>query len=456
MSAVRSVLAADSVDLFHRFKYVLVPGLAAWALLFVGTSLRCAFWDCSDVQSDKSGTVVTSHDVGLKMTLSTREPMPTLLLATHSFAALGLVIATLAQKEGVAAAARSETPLAKWRPRHRALGYAILVMLFFMDAAGYAMGRFSSFAHFDTFSVLFALPFAIWLVSIWVTAKAKWLQTHRLLSNMLLKGCIATPLARAGGALLQQFRPDLGIAFGYYGGIGAVTVLIGVWQMVELAAFAREGARARPVAGVLPAILGRRSVFPRSYVDREVTRAEVELLLEAAMWAPFHGSRPPWRFVVMGKAAMEKMQQLTLEFYDRNWQTTGWANGKRGTEEEYRKWRAMTEEEITGRWGPVSFMIAIAMRRQAGSKRIPEWEEAAATACAVQNMHIQAGASPGLACYWSSWHDAFRDSAEMKSFLGMEDEDRCLGLFIVAACDPALKDSRRRAPEAHNSVEWRD
>ena len=43
------------------------------------------------------------------MTLSTREPMPVVLLATHSFAALGLVIATLAQKEGVAAAARSET-----------------------------------------------------------------------------------------------------------------------------------------------------------------------------------------------------------------------------------------------------------------------------------------------------------------------------------------------------------
>ena len=95
MSAVRSVLDADSVDLFHRFKYVLVPGLAAWALLFVGTSLRCALWDCNDVQTDKSGTVVTSHDVGLKMTLSTREPMPTILLATHSFAALGLAGAQL-------------------------------------------------------------------------------------------------------------------------------------------------------------------------------------------------------------------------------------------------------------------------------------------------------------------------------------------------------------------------
>ena len=115
MSGLRTVLAADSVDLFHRFKYVLVPGLAAWALLFVGTSLRCALWDCNDVQTDKSGTVVTSHDVGLKMTLSTREPMPVVLLATHSFAALGLVIATLAQKEGVAAAAQLERAAALYR-----------------------------------------------------------------------------------------------------------------------------------------------------------------------------------------------------------------------------------------------------------------------------------------------------------------------------------------------------
>ncbi len=73
-------------------------------------------------------------------------------------------------------------------------------------------------------------------------------------------------------------------------------------------------------------------------------------------------------------------------------------------------------------------MIAIIMRRQAGSKRIPEWEEAAATACAVQNMHIQATKFPGLACYWSSWHDAYRDSEEHKRFLGMGGEDRSVSL----------------------------
>lgn len=210
-----------------------------------------------------------------------------------------------------------------------------------------------------------------------------------------------------------------------------------------------------PVA-LLPSIRARRSILPRSYIARSVPRATMQRMLEAAMWAPYHGSVPPWRFVVLARQAMVEMQRRTLAFYDQNWREVGWANGKRGSEAEYLKWRRMTEEEIDGRWGPVSFMVAIVMRRQAGSKRMPEWEEAAATACAVQNMHIQACAQAGLACYWSSWHEAARDSEEMREFLGMGAEDKCLGFFMVAACEPSLKDSRTRRPEAHLSVEWRE
>ena len=99
---------------------------------------------------------------------------------------------------------------------------------------------------------------------------------------------------------------------------------------------------------------------------------------------------------------MIDMQRMTLAFYDKHWRETGWADGKHGTEADYLKWRAMTEGEIDGRWGPVSYMVAIVMRRQAGSKRMPEWEEAAATACAVQNMHVQAGAHAGLAWFLCS------------------------------------------------------
>ena len=60
------------------------------------------------------------------------------------------------------------------------------------------------------------------------------------------------------------------------------------------------------------------------------------------MWAPFHGSVPPWRFVVLGRRAMVEMQKMTLEYYDANWREVGWANGKRGTSNldaaEYTKW----------------------------------------------------------------------------------------------------------------------
>ena len=209
----------------------------------------------------------------------------------------------------------------------------------------------------------------------------------------------------------------------------------------------------QPSTGILPCIRNRCSIFPRDYKvgDEPVEKEVVDRLLEAAMWAPFHGPLPPWRFVVLGRDAMVKMQEETLEFYDKNWESAGrWKN-----EEDYCQWRHMTEDEITGRWGPVSYMIAIVMRRQAGSKRIPEWEEAAATACAVQNMHIQATAEKGLACYWSSWHSAYRDSEEMREFLAMGKEDKCLGLFIVAK-DGKTNRSDLRQRNQTNCVEWRN
>lgn len=213
------------------------------------------------------------------------------------------------------------------------------------------------------------------------------------------------------------------------------------------------------VKAVLPCIRKRRSVFPKNFVNQDVCANVMQSLLDAAVWAPYHGrsaaKAPPARFVVLGKKAMVDMQRLTLQFYDKNWQTTGWGSGTVGTQEEYDQWREMTEGEITGRWGPVSYMVAIVMQRQTGPKRFPEWEEAAATACAVQNMHIQATSFPGLACYWSSWHDAARDSDEMREFLKMGYEDKCLGFFIVASYNADLKDRRVRRREELN-VDWRD
>lgn len=63
---------------------------------------------------------------------------------------------------------------------------------------------------------------------------------------------------------------------------------------------AREG---KGVPPLLACVRNRRSVFPRDYAEgaEPVSREEMGRLLEASMWAPFHGSVPPWRFVVLGK-----------------------------------------------------------------------------------------------------------------------------------------------------------
>jgi hypothetical protein len=43
----------------------------------------------------------------------------------------------------------------------------------------------------------------------------------------------------------------------------------------------------------------------------------------------------------------------------------------------------------------------------------------------------------------------------MRAFLGMGEEDRCFGFFIVAACEKGLKNNGVRRPETHLSVDWR-
>ena len=196
--------------------------------------------------------------------------------------------------------------------------------------------------------------------------------------------------------------------------LAAVGFVVGIWKMNAPTSILKERQEKHrqlkskaesdhdEAAPVLDCIRKRRSIFPRDYSRKEddvVSDKIINRLLEAAMWAPYHGSVAPWKFVVLGRKSMIEMQQLTINYYDKNWHQFNWKN-----QNDYNKWRKMTENEIYNRWGHVSYMIAIIMIRQAGSKRIEEWEEAAATSCAVQNMHIQSTVYNNIACYWSSWH----------------------------------------------------
>lgn len=224
---MHSAVEDDASDAYHDWiKYAAVPSLVAY-------SAAALLSEGQQVSGGGGDYLSTSGDSGLQMSLSS--PMPSWMLAAHGRGAIALVGLVLLQKEIVRCMA---SDYASFASAHRAVGYLTLTALLVMDAAGYSLCSFSTFAHFRYFAIAFALPFAVWLVGIWATARAGYWRAHAFLANMLLKGSIATPLSRLGGAALQKRGMDL--APGYYTGIFGVALVILVWQVVDFVVLARQ------------------------------------------------------------------------------------------------------------------------------------------------------------------------------------------------------------------------
>ena len=227
-----STCREDSTDIYHRrFKFVALPCIFAYvahALMHESQQV---------VGSNSTGFVSTSGDSGLQMTLSS--PIPHWMLLAHGRGSLLLCALVFAQKELVRWMGSSSAAVMSYARAHRAVGYATLATLYVFIHAGYLMCGHSTFDAFNVFAILFALPFVVWLVGIWATARLGMWGLHAFLANMLLKGCIATPLSRVGGALLQRHGWEL--ARGYYQGIFGVAALIGVWQVADTVLLLRGG-----------------------------------------------------------------------------------------------------------------------------------------------------------------------------------------------------------------------
>jgi len=176
----------------------------------------------------------------------------------------------------------------------------------------------------------------------------------------------------------------------------------------------------------------RRSVFvPQFEAGRVIPDNIIWELLENANWAPTHKRSEPWRFIVFTGAGLQKLADFQAELYQ---QTAG----AKFNEGKYEKLREMPPR--------CSHVIAIAMRPDPS---LPEVEEVAATACAVQNLALSAHAY-GLGGFWSSGGVTYNEAA--KAFFGLEPEDKLLGFFnlgYVRVPAPAGK----RSP-VQDKVRW--
>lgn len=188
------------------------------------------------------------------------------------------------------------------------------------------------------------------------------------------------------------------------------------------------------VSEISELILRRRAVFPKFYIPgKPIERAIIEQLLENANWAPTHRLTEPWRFrVFYSEESRQKLGAYLSDFYKKN------TPPEQFSEEKMKK---SGENPLLA-----GAVIAIVMQRDA-EERIPEFEEIAAVAMAVQNMWLTCAAI-GLGCYWSTP----RAALEADAFLDLQPGQRCLGLFYLGWDNmPAIPGKRKSIEE---KVTW--
>jgi nitroreductase len=176
----------------------------------------------------------------------------------------------------------------------------------------------------------------------------------------------------------------------------------------------------------------RRSVFPASYMDKPIAKETIEKILEAANWAPNHRKTEPWRFKILQGASQEKLGKFLADKY----------------QEIDDKPKQMKIKKLKENPLKAGAIIAICMQRDL-NESVPEWEEIAATAMAVQNMWLCC-TQLGIGSYWSSPGLI----KYMDDFFELSEGERCLGFFYMGYYDMELPEVTRRP--ISEKVVWMD
>ena len=157
----------------------------------------------------------------------------------------------------------------------------------------------------------------------------------------------------------------------------------------------------------------RRSVFPDQFEkDSPIPDPIIREILENANWAPNHKNTEPWRFTVFTGAGLKKFAGFQAARYKET-------AGDRFRQDKY--------EKLLNTPLLCSHILAIVLKRSTGVS-IPEMEEIAAVACAVENIYLSVTAY-GLGGYWSTGGATYDPGA--RDFFGLTGEDMLMGFFYL-------------------------
>lgn len=186
---------------------------------------------------------------------------------------------------------------------------------------------------------------------------------------------------------------------------------------------------------ILKVISARRSIKPDRMNGKQIPDETILQLLELADSAPTHARTEPWRFIVYSGG---KVKEFTRQHADLYKQHTPEASF---TPQKYQNLDRLGEN--------VSHIVIVWMRREPNHK-IPEVEEIAATAAAIQNILIGATAN-GIASFWST--GGLTHHPAMSEELKLGSEDIVMAILYLGYTDDNFTTPKRLIP-LENKMEW--
>lgn len=156
----------------------------------------------------------------------------------------------------------------------------------------------------------------------------------------------------------------------------------------------------------------RQSIFPNSFTGEQIDDSKVDLILQLANKAPTHRLVEPWRFHVIKNETKKSFTEFLQSTYKEEVLPENFNQRK------YDKFSSKVDK--------TSHIICISFLPDA-NKPVPEWENIAATACAIQNIYLTVTAL-GLGGYWSSPSFFIKNAPK---FLSMQEGEKSLGMFYL-------------------------
>lgn len=180
----------------------------------------------------------------------------------------------------------------------------------------------------------------------------------------------------------------------------------------------------------------RRTIKAGRMNGKKIAESDIRDLIQLADWAPTHGRTEPWRFVVLEGEAFKLFSEQHAELYRQHI-----------PEEKFRedKYKGLLENYQTA-----SHLVIVLMKRTVDGK-IPEEEEYAAVAAAIQNMLLGASAKK-IAAIWSTGGMATKPA--MKPLLDLTEKDRVVGFLYLGYADEELKEGFRKIP-LNEKIIWK-